>query len=144
MVIGEASKISRRELLVTTFGALAGVVLLNGCITDITGVGQFKTIYPGWYSGRACHIHIKVRTGGTVSGPAYNSVDSTAVHGGQIFFPPDINESLHSLYNGNSNEFINNVNDRVYNRQGGAQALLTLTGSFQAGFAGSITVDVKS
>jgi protocatechuate 3,4-dioxygenase beta subunit len=23
----------------------------------------FTTIYPGWYTGRAVHIHFKVRTG---------------------------------------------------------------------------------
>lgn len=30
-------------------------------ITDANGVATFTTIYPGWYSGRAVHIHFKVR-----------------------------------------------------------------------------------
>jgi protocatechuate 3,4-dioxygenase beta subunit len=30
--------------------------------TDAAGRASFLTIYPGWYSGRAVHIHFKVRT----------------------------------------------------------------------------------
>jgi protocatechuate 3,4-dioxygenase beta subunit len=29
--------------------------------TDATGVAKFTTIYPGWYQGRAVHIHFKIR-----------------------------------------------------------------------------------
>jgi protocatechuate 3,4-dioxygenase beta subunit len=30
--------------------------------TDANGRAQFTTIYPGWYQGRAVHIHFKIRT----------------------------------------------------------------------------------
>jgi protocatechuate 3,4-dioxygenase beta subunit len=30
--------------------------------TDASGAARFVTIYPGWYSGRAVHIHFKIRT----------------------------------------------------------------------------------
>jgi protocatechuate 3,4-dioxygenase beta subunit len=30
--------------------------------TDASGSAQFTTIYPGWYQGRAVHIHFKIRT----------------------------------------------------------------------------------
>ncbi len=33
-------------------------------VTDADGKVTFHTIWPGWYSGRAVHIHFKVRTGG--------------------------------------------------------------------------------
>jgi len=33
-------------------------------ITDRNGVAEFDTIYPGWYPGRAVHIHFKVRKDG--------------------------------------------------------------------------------
>jgi protocatechuate 3,4-dioxygenase beta subunit len=42
--------------------------------TDANGLAVFKTIYPGWYQGRAVHIHVKVHVGGSV------------VHTGQLFF----------------------------------------------------------
>jgi protocatechuate 3,4-dioxygenase beta subunit len=31
-------------------------------ITDNNGTVEFTTVYPGWYEGRAIHIHVKVRT----------------------------------------------------------------------------------
>ena len=31
-------------------------------VTDAYGRATFTTIYPGWYDGRAVHIHFKVRT----------------------------------------------------------------------------------
>jgi protocatechuate 3,4-dioxygenase beta subunit len=122
----------------------AGQKYLRGVqITDAAGVVKFKTIYPGWYAGRTCHIHLKVRTGGTASGSSYSSAGSNEAYGGQIFFPPDMNVSLRSVYTGDTNYFINNADDRVYNRQGGARAILTLDGSLQAGFAGLISVNVS-
>jgi protocatechuate 3,4-dioxygenase beta subunit len=32
-------------------------------VTDDAGTARFTTIYPGWYPGRAVHIHFKVRSG---------------------------------------------------------------------------------
>jgi protocatechuate 3,4-dioxygenase beta subunit len=113
-------------------------------LTDASGFVKFRSIYPGWYTGRTCHIHLKVRTGGTASGSSYSTAGSTVAHGGQIFFPPHMNESLRSVYSGDTNSFINNAGDRVYDSQRGARALLSLDGSFQVGFAGSITVDVNA
>src|SRR5947199_223313 len=31
-------------------------------VTDDSGQVKFLTIYPGWYSGRTIHIHVRVRT----------------------------------------------------------------------------------
>ena len=31
--------------------------------TNSKGVARFATIYPGWYQGRAPHIHMKVHVG---------------------------------------------------------------------------------
>lgn len=39
----------------------SGQTWLRGAqVTDANGVATFTTIYPGWYSGRAVHIHFKV------------------------------------------------------------------------------------
>ncbi|MBS1835560.1 MAG: hypothetical protein JST65_22775 [Acidobacteria bacterium] len=44
-------------------GNFAGKKFLRGYqMTDRNGQVKFTTIFPGWYSGRAVHIHFKVRT----------------------------------------------------------------------------------
>jgi protocatechuate 3,4-dioxygenase beta subunit len=45
-------------------------------------VGTFRTIYPGWYAGRATHIHVEVFVNGAV-------VKTT-----QIAFPEDISSAV--------------------------------------------------
>jgi len=41
---------------------------LRGIVqTDEDGIAEFETIVPGWYSGRAPHIHIKVTACGSQS-----------------------------------------------------------------------------
>jgi hypothetical protein len=49
--------------------------------TDASGKVTFTTIYPGWYSGRAVHIHFKVRA----SGLGFTS---------QLFFTDDMNAAV--------------------------------------------------
>ena len=36
-------------------------------MTDADGAASFRTVFPGWYSGRAVHIHVKVNLGGAES-----------------------------------------------------------------------------
>lgn len=44
------------------FGNTAGQTFLRGYqVTDANGAAAFTTLYPGWYSGRAVHIHFKIR-----------------------------------------------------------------------------------
>ena len=52
--------------------------------TDSNGEVTFTTIYPGWYQGRATHIHLEV----TING---RSVKVT-----QIAFPEAINNTVHA------------------------------------------------
>jgi protocatechuate 3,4-dioxygenase beta subunit len=55
-------------------------------VTDADGNVEFDTIYPGWYPGRAIHIHLKVHVGGTIDegGEAYGG--GHVAHTGQLFF----------------------------------------------------------
>ena len=42
-----------------------GTTFLRGTqVTDTDGIVELRTIYPGWYRGRAVHIHVRVRVGG--------------------------------------------------------------------------------
>ncbi len=54
-------------------------------VTDANGVVEFLTVYPGWYTGRAVHVHLKVHLGGT-----------TALTS-QLYFPDDVNDRAHAV-----------------------------------------------
>ena len=51
-------------------------------VTDANGVATFTTIYPGWYSGRAVHIHFKVHP------------DATKVFTSQLFFDDKLSQQV--------------------------------------------------
>ena len=38
--------------------------ILGMQLTNASGVATFDTIYPGWYTGRATHIHVRVHLNG--------------------------------------------------------------------------------
>jgi protocatechuate 3,4-dioxygenase beta subunit len=57
-------------------------------ITNDHGEANFLTIYPGWYPGRAVHIHFKIQTT-LESGNVY---DFTS----QLFFDESLTDEIHS------------------------------------------------
>jgi protocatechuate 3,4-dioxygenase beta subunit len=98
--------------------------------TDRNGLAIFKTIYPGWYPGRAVHVHLKVFVGGTT------------VHTGQLFFPDRLTDVVYrrSPYNRRPNRDPRNAGDWIF-RNGGARSLLRVTKS-GPGYVGRISVGV--
>ncbi|KAB5588474.1 hypothetical protein CTheo_8088 [Ceratobasidium theobromae] len=69
--------------------------LRGGYATNSEGVVEFKTIYPGYYSGRTIHIHTMVHTNYNVA--TNGSIISHAGqvrHIGQIFFDEDLNDQV--------------------------------------------------
>jgi len=62
-----------------------GQTFLRGVqTTDSSGRATFRTIYPGWYSGRATHIHVEVYVNG-----ASRKVT-------QVAFPESISASVYA------------------------------------------------
>ena len=62
-----------------------GLKFLRGYqTTDATGTAKFTTIWPGWYRGRAVHIHFKIRMAA--------SNGRTADFTSQLFFPDALND----------------------------------------------------
>ena len=100
--------------------------------TDGTGLAVFDTIYPGWYQGRAVHVHVKVHLGGNV------------VHTGQLFFPDALNDRVYRAapYKSRGNPGVPNAADAIY-RNGGSRSLLRPVKS-GSGYVGSMVMGVHT
>jgi protocatechuate 3,4-dioxygenase beta subunit len=107
-------------------------ILRGTQVTDANGLGEFRTIYPGWYRGRAVHIHMKVHEGGSV------------VHTGQLFFDDDLTVQVYQSapYSSKGTPDVRNAADTIYRSAGAASAVLAMTPS-GGGYTGEITVGVK-
>jgi protocatechuate 3,4-dioxygenase beta subunit len=100
--------------------------------TDKNGLALFTTIYPGWYQGRAVHIHVKVHVGGSV------------VHTGQFFFPDALTQTVYKAvpYKARGNPDTTNARDSIF-VNGGKRSMLAVTRS-GAGYVGAIAMGVHT
>ncbi|MEU6772417.1 intradiol ring-cleavage dioxygenase [Streptomyces sp. NPDC046759] len=108
-------------------GSTPDTTFLRGVqLTDSAGVAEFTTVYPGWYVGRALHIHVKTHVGGTVTGGRYQG--GHVSHTGQLYFPETYNSRVAALapYRNNTATRTLNARDGIY-RNGGSATLLSLT-----------------
>lgn len=71
--------------------------------TDEAGCCEFRTIYPGWYSGRTVHIHVIAEVAGH---------RSTS----QFFFPEDLNDEILARppYNQRPDRDTTNTSDEIF------------------------------
>jgi protocatechuate 3,4-dioxygenase beta subunit len=100
--------------------------------TSASGVAAFQTIYPGWYRGRAVHIHVKVHVGGNV------------VHTGQFFFPDALTDVVYKKapYNTRGTRDQRNPADSIF-VNGGSKGMLTVKKS-GAGYLATIAMGVHA
>lgn len=109
-----------------------GQTYLRGTqVTSAAGVAEFQTIYPGWYQGRAVHVHMKVHVGGS------------EVHTGQFFFDPAVSKAVYQSGPYNSSADTSNSGDGIYRQAGGEASVLRTTQSSN-GYAGAIVVGVNA
>lgn len=97
-----------------------GKTFLRGFqISDAGGLVTFQTIYPGWYRGRAVHIHFKVRTGAT--GGASQELTS------QLYFDDALSDQVFAQppYAAQGAGRLKNSQDGIF-RQGGSQLLVPI------------------
>ena len=94
-------------------------------VTDANGLARFVTIYPGWYRGRAVHIHFKVRT--PADAVAANRTGSVYEFTSQLFFDESLTDRVHSQapYAAKGQRDRRNENDGIY-RQAGDSLLLAV------------------
>jgi len=107
-------------------------------ITDANGIAAFTTIYPGWYSGRAVHIHFKLRL--------FAGSTKTYEFTSQFFFDDTLTDSVYtqSPYNSRGSRNTRNSNDGIYNSLSTTDKVgLTLqTSKTSDGYAGVINLGV--
>jgi protocatechuate 3,4-dioxygenase beta subunit len=123
----------------------SGETWLRGVqLTNAGGMVRFRTIYPGFYAGRAPHVHVKVRIGGGHAGARY--AGGHVSHVGQFFFPETISTKVYATapYTDDANARTYRKGDRVYTGQHGASSVLRITGSVGAGLTGRITLAVDA
>ena len=91
-------------------------------VTDNNGTVRFTTIYPGWYQGRAIHIHDKVRT--------FNGSEKILEWTSQLYFENSINEEVHkqSPYNKHGPPDMTNEQDSIYAGASTDQSMQNNTG----------------
>lgn len=114
-------------------------------LSDASGLAEFATLYPGWYSGRAIHIHAKVHLGGEA---AKKYSGGHVAHTGQFFFPEDLTERIARIAPYATRSEVHRTTqgeDGVFSSQHGAECLLKmerLGKTDDAGFHASVTLAV--
>lgn len=97
-------------------------------MTDASGKATFTTIYPGWYRGRAVHIHFKVHP------------DANAGFTSQLFFDDALSDQVFAQapYAGRGQRDTRNGRDGIYKEQ----LLLTVNKSGQ-GYAATFDIGIQ-
>ncbi|UVK97570.1 intradiol ring-cleavage dioxygenase [Pseudomonas sp. B21-048] len=120
--------------------------LRGGQFTDRWGVVRFTTIYPGFYAGRALHIHVAVRI---TAGNNYLEERHVAWVG-QLYFPEVASRAVLNAreYRGRGTCALNNEQDEFYQGMGGEASTLNVhtiaRDSNDDGFFGHMTIGVDT
>jgi len=110
-----------------------GQTFLRGVqTTDSQGKVTFRTIYPGWYMGRATHIHLDV------------FVNGAAVKTTQTAFPEDISSGVYrtGVYAAHGQNSTTNTSDNVFS-DGTQYELATLSGDTTSGYTATLTIGIS-
>lgn len=108
----------------------AGARWLRGTqFADAEGVAEFATIWPGWYEGRAPHIHVKAWL------PDRREVTS------QVYFSDALSDRLYAEapYAGRSGRRLRNGDDFIFRRLGPAAPLVQVAAAAN-GYVGAIVI----
>ncbi|HEY8915534.1 MAG TPA: intradiol ring-cleavage dioxygenase [Chitinophaga sp.] len=103
--------------------------------TDADGLVTFTSIFPGWYSGRAPHIHVHV----------YNA-SGTSLMVTQIAFPTDVCNTVYTTaadYKAHGTQDTANTADMVFSDSLSSE-LATVTGSVSSGYTLTQTIYVSA
>ncbi|MFP9112534.1 intradiol ring-cleavage dioxygenase [Flavobacterium sp. RHBU_3] len=108
--------------------------------TDSNGQVAFTSIFPGWYSGRATHIHVHI----------YNSAGNSLLIT-QIAFPEGSNSAVAQVnaattygYTKGMTGYTYNANDNIFSDDTTGSEIATVSGSVSAGFELTHTIYAQS
>jgi len=110
-----------------------GKTFLRGLQTsDANGQVTFTTIYPGWYAGRATHIHVEVFRG------------SSLVKTTQIAFPEDVTRAVYAtgVYASKGQSSTTNSGDNVFS-DGTQYEMAALSGDTTSGYTATLTIGIS-
>jgi len=104
--------------------------------TNVNGNAEFLTIYPGWYEGRAVHIHFKIRS--AAQGARAQEFTS------QLYFDESVNDQVfkQAPYNSKRGRRVMNDADFLF-RRGGKELLLVSTKDAQ-GYTAKFDIGLQS
>ena len=108
-------------------------------ISDEDGIVRFKSIFPGWYRGRATHIHVHI----------YNT-PGTSLLVTQIAFPEGNDSAVTTVNQASSYGYTKGMSDYTYNStdnvfsDGIENELCTITGSIGDGYELAHTIKVSA
>jgi protocatechuate 3,4-dioxygenase beta subunit len=110
--------------------------------TDANGQVAFTSIFPGWYSGRATHIHVHV----------YNTA-GTSLLITQIAFPEGSSSAVAAVngsggtaygYTKGMSGYTYNASDNVFSDDSAGVQIAAITGSLSAGYVLTQTINVAA
>jgi protocatechuate 3,4-dioxygenase beta subunit len=104
-------------------------------MTDVSGTAKFVTIYPGWYPGRAVHIHFKIRMPAAGAAREFTS---------QFYFDESFTDRVFARepYSTHTGQRTLNERDGIY-KQGGSQLMLPVKQNGD-GYAAAFTIGMKT
>jgi len=114
------------------YGTQTAATFLRGIqTTDANGQVTFTTIFPGWYQGRATHIHIEVVRNG-------QSVKVT-----QLAFPESVNNAVYGtgVYASRGTNPLSNTADGIFADSINSE-LATVTGDAASGLTATYRVGI--
>ena len=102
-------------------------------LTDAAGAVRFRTIYPGWYSGRTPHVHLKLRVGA-------KAVTT------QLYFPDEVTNAVYARapYDRHPNRDTTNVTDRFLGPITDKSLLMWTMARDGAGYVAAATVALRT
>ena len=116
----------------SSYGSQAGQTYLRGIqVTNANGEATFVTIYPGWYQGRATHIHLEV----TIAGVSRKVT--------QMAFPESVNSTVYGtgVYASRGANPTSNASDGIFADSLAAE-LVTPAGNPTSGYTATFQVGV--